>query len=212
MRKSTQLTPQQRRARDYLTRCRWAREWALGQAATLEELRALGMQVGRALTGLPGARGQTSQVERTVERIERCAQELETLTAQYLAQYRQLSALMDRMEDQRLAALLQMRELRQCSWQEIGQEMGVTERWVNVLYFKALQALGELLPAAGEAGPDRAPGGAADDAAGEAGPDRAAGDAAGGAAQEPPREAPPDPAPHPAPRPAKEPMRGGKSA
>lgn len=207
MRKSTQLTPQQRRARDYLTRCRWAREWALGQAATLEELRALGMQVGRALTGLPGARGQTSQVERTVERIERCAQELETLTAQYLAQYRQLSALMDRMEDQRLAALLQMRELRQCSWQEIGQEMGVTERWVNVLYFKALQALGELLPAA-EAGPDRAPGGAADDAAGEAGPDKAAGDAADKAAQEPPREAPPQPAP----RPAEEPMRGGKSA
>lgn len=194
MRNFDHFTPQQRRAQNYLARCRWARERALGQAAALEELRALGMQVGRTLTGLPGARRQTSQVESTVERIERCAQELEVLTGQYLDQYRQLQALLDRLGDPRLAALLRMREMRQCSWQEIGQEMGVTERWARALHREALQALGQMLPAPGEAGPDEAAGGPPNGPADQLPP-------------EPPANAPGSPAPRLAPRPAADPVK-----
>lgn len=110
----------------------------------VRELRSLDQCVGAVLTGMPKGERNKDRLSGAVERLETRTRQLEQQIEDCLRLQQELSGLLEKLEDKRLARLLRMRYIQGRGWKEISETLGLTERWVRTLHLRALEALDAL--------------------------------------------------------------------
>lgn len=116
--------------------------------ARAEKYRELAMQAtGRAdairVSGTP----DHSKVEKYVLELVETHEELQQRIAGLLRESRRAERLIGKIADERYHAVLQLRYLCGCSWEEISQRLCFTPRWVHKLHGEALIALEKMMQA-----------------------------------------------------------------
>jgi hypothetical protein len=117
------------------------------KAARLENLRDLSERLGAALPGhLPGGRRVNDRMAEVVVAIADLEREIQAEMEGLLATQRETAALIRSVGRPQLQTVLELRYLCYKKWEEIAEEMGVTQRHVFYLHKQALAACGNGQP------------------------------------------------------------------
>ena len=110
-----------------------------------EKYREMAMQAtGRADAIRVSGTSDHSKVEKYILELLEVHDELQKRISNLLKESRKAEKLITRLEDERYHAVLQLRYLCGCSWEEISQKLNFTPRWVHKLHGEALTALEKI--------------------------------------------------------------------
>lgn len=131
--------------KNYLREVRHLHLYTQLLCARAEKYREMAMQAtGRAdairVSGTP----DHSKVEKYILELWEAHEELQQRISDMLKEARKAEKLIARLEDERYHAVLQLRYLCGCTWEEISQQLRFTPRWVHKLHGEALSELEKI--------------------------------------------------------------------
>ncbi len=107
----------------------------------LEEARSQAERVTHSYSPAPGGGGDGRQLEHAAIRLEDLEREWRRLVGQQAARYIQMERVLDQLPNARDRLLLRLRYVSRMSWPQVGDELGVTLRYVHRLHGKLLALL-----------------------------------------------------------------------
>ena len=112
--------------------------------ARAEKYREMAMQAtGRTDAIRVSGTGDRSKVEKYILELWDVHNELQTEIAQLMKKSREAEKQILKLEDEKLRAVLELRNLCGLTWEEIASKLHFTMRWVHKLHKEALEAFGK---------------------------------------------------------------------
>lgn len=111
----------------------------------LAEIKSTASRVTPALTGMPGGGGDGQSMARAVESIVDAQQKLAAQINVCGATRREVVAVINRLDDERLHEVLRRRYLLGQKWEDIAEAMSYAHRSVFKLHRQAVQQVGIFL-------------------------------------------------------------------
>lgn len=102
---------------------------------------ALAEKMTPSLSGIPGGAGGGDRLGETVAKIVDLEREIGAKVDELVEHYRKIGEVVSQISDAKEREVLLRRYIQGQSWEEIGERMGVTERWVYQVHKRAIFSL-----------------------------------------------------------------------
>lgn len=134
-------------AKQYLGKLKWIEMEIKEKNAELEELEAIAEGCSaKQITGMPGGSGSGDRLGDTVSKMVDLENHIIAKIDEYMSRRQMISEAIDRMQIEEHRLMLSMRYIRGRSWEQIAEDMHISERQCYRIHGYALAAFTKQNP------------------------------------------------------------------